>query len=264
MKTTVALLLVLLSLSTTAQAQQRIGLGQSIQGKLDSGSLKMEDGSFYDMYRYDSPGNETIRVTLTSTDFDAYLVVGTLENGEFTTLNSDDDGAGGTDSQLDIYLATAGTYHVRANALSEGEMGDYMLRIETSVDVIPTYPTYDITSLRQITVNARGNGMLNGQLTSDSPMLDDESHYEDIIIIGEPGTTMRISLISEEFDAYLQIGEVTSGTFESLASNDDCEEEDTTNSCLTHTFEEGGTYIIRVNTLGSGETGVFGLFIIKE
>ena len=76
MKTWISLFVILLVASATSQAQQRIGLGESANGKLDIGSQTMEDGRYYDLYRYDSPGNETILLMLMSDDFDAYLMVG--------------------------------------------------------------------------------------------------------------------------------------------------------------------------------------------
>jgi hypothetical protein len=256
MKTWISLFVILLVASATSQAQQRIGLGESANGKLDIGSQTMEDGRYYDLYRYDSPGNETILLMLMSDDFDAYLMVGTLEDGKFMLIDENDDGPEDTNSLLEVRLQEEGTYYVRASSLDVGETGGYTLRMTPSFRMTTML---DITSLRQIAIN----GQLNGQLTEESPILDDDSHYEDIVIQGVPNTTVTIGLFSSDFDTYLEIGKATEGYFESLDSNDDCGEEDT-NSCITFTFQDDGVHIIRVNSFEGGQTGLFALFVVKN
>jgi hypothetical protein len=253
MKSWISLFILLLVACATSQAQQRIGLGESANGKLDTGSQTMEDGRYYDLYRYDSPGNETILLRLISDDFDAYLMVGILKDGTFMVMDENDDGPEDTNSLLEVRLQDEGTYYVRASSLDAGETGDYTLSLTPSFRMSPEI---DISSLRQIAIP----GQLNGQLTEESPTLPDDSHYEDIVIQGVPNTTVTIGLFSSDFDTYMEIGKVTERYFESLDSNDDCGEEDT-NSCITFTFADNGVYVIRANSFGSGETGSFRLTV---
>jgi hypothetical protein len=92
----------------------------------------MRDGTPYDLWNYVGAAGETIRITLHSDDFDAFVSIGTVTNGVFTAIESADDGAGGTHSRLDITLPFAGEYVIRANSLSPRRpTGDYILRIDS-------------------------------------------------------------------------------------------------------------------------------------
>ncbi|MEN9839089.1 MAG: hypothetical protein RL177_568, partial [Bacteroidota bacterium] len=104
---------------------------------------------------------------------------------------------------------------------------------------------------------------LTGTFTVDTPTLDDDSHFEDIVIYGVPNTSIVIRLISDEFDSYLELGRFENGDFASIEINDDCIENDK-NSCITYTFEDDGVYVIRANTLGGGETGDFQLTVTRR
>lgn len=371
------LLAVFVSAAAPATAQQRIAMGQSIQGTLDAGSLKLEDGSSFDLYRYDSPGNETIVILMESADFDTYLSLGQLEDGSFTQLASDDDGAGDTNSRIEHTITAAGAYMIRANSLMAGETGSYTLRLQrvgsASASVGSSDAIKDLAIGRTITdrlsasnevlgdgsyaqryrirlnqgqqiritlqgddfdaylmlqdpsgdvvasdddgaggtdarieytsatagphivvVNSLGKEQegefalfvesltagnasgsasaaaerrpirigqsVNGLFTSNSPTLDDNSHYAEYSLTGVPNQTVDITLQSDDFDAYLWIGVLTNGAFESIETNDDGD--DGTNSSITYTFPDSRTYIIRANTLSEGETGTYTLGVM--
>lgn len=357
--------------ATTTSAQQRITMGQSLQGALDEGSLKLDDGSSYDLYRYDSPGNETIVILMESDDFDTYLSLGQLVDGSFTQLASDDDGAGDTNSRIEHSISAAGTYLIRANSLEAGEAGRYTLRLQRAGSASPTPGSGSIKDLAigrtitdrlnasnevlgdgsyaqryrirlnlnqkvQITLqgddfdaylmlldpdgdvvaqdddgdggtdarieytaasagahivivnslgkeqegefalfveslsggNAEGTARstaerrpirvgqsINGLFTSNSPVLDDNSHYADFTITGTPNQTVDITLSSDDFDTYLWIGSLDGDTFSSIETNDDGG--GGTNSKITYTFPDNRTYVIRANTLSEGETGTY-------
>lgn len=104
----------------------------AVTGDLDGEDPKMHDGTPYDMWSYVGRSGETVRITLRSDDFDAFLSIGTVENGVFTAMESADDGAGGTDSRIDLTLPFAGEYTIRVNSLSPRRAtGDYVLRIDS-------------------------------------------------------------------------------------------------------------------------------------
>lgn len=371
MKSVLSLFILALVFVSGLSAQQRIRLGQSIEGELDSGSLKLDDGSYYDLYRYDSPGNETVVVVLESDDFDAYLMVGTLNDGTFTSMDMDDDGAGGTNSRLEVRLEKAGTYYFRANTIAADETGSYTIRLSasdsaptdrmltlgqrvsgtltassltasddtyydaylirgvpnttvsislesddfdaylviglpgddfesiesdddgaggTNSRLVYTFPDSRIYEIRANTLSEGETGSytlsisagsasnptpgpmrrisidsrLTGTLTSASQRLDDDSYYEDILLTGEANAMVSISLTSSDFDSYLNFGRIVNGEFESIQSNDDCSSESTASSCVTFTFADNGTYVIRANTLNEGETGEFILYVLKK
>jgi hypothetical protein len=99
-----------------------------IDAALAASDLRWEDGTYYDLYAFEGQRGERVDLRLVSEVFDAYLMVygpgGAL-------LDSDDDSGGGTDAWCLLDLPEAGQYFVIANALYEGEQGEYLLTLET-------------------------------------------------------------------------------------------------------------------------------------
>jgi hypothetical protein len=103
--------------------------GPAVNGELTEQDGRLEDGSYYDLYIYRGRSGEAVTLSLSSEAFDTYLVVGRMVDGEFESLESNDDGPAGTDSFLRITLPEDGEYAIRANSLSGGETGAYTLRL---------------------------------------------------------------------------------------------------------------------------------------
>ena len=117
----------LLLAASTAAAQSAIRPGETLRGTLSGSDAVLDDGSFYDCFTLRARPGERLEVTLRSADFDAYLAV--LEGRSCAagaSGESDDDGAGGTDSRVGITLGD-GAYSIRANSLGGGETGRYGL-----------------------------------------------------------------------------------------------------------------------------------------
>lgn len=106
-----------------------IRAGQTVSGRLAQGDALAGDESYYDAWVYEGRAGERLRITLRSTDFDAFLSVGQGLGESFDDLQTDDDGAGGTDAQVEITLPRAGTYVIRANTLAADETGAYTLTV---------------------------------------------------------------------------------------------------------------------------------------
>lgn len=118
--------------SSRSSGDRSIAPNTAVSGELDGSDPKMRDGTPYELWTYVGRAGETIRITLRSNDFDAFVSIGTVTNGVFTAIESADDGAGGTHSRLDITLPFAGEYAIRANSLSPRRpTGDYILRIDS-------------------------------------------------------------------------------------------------------------------------------------
>jgi plastocyanin len=110
-------------------AQTRIQVGQTVRGSLASSDAVMEDGSHYDPYTLSARAGQSVTITMRSSSFDTYLSVGRVSGGSFQALGSDDDGAGGTDSQVSVTFPSAGEYVIRANSLAADGAGDYTLEV---------------------------------------------------------------------------------------------------------------------------------------
>lgn len=232
-----------------------ISVGDRITGVLTTRSRLASDDSHYDPYLIEAVANTTVHITMESDDFDAYLVIG-RPGDEFETLESDDDGAGGTNSQLVFTFPDSGTYEIRANTLTSGEVGTYVLTLEVGQ---PPVEAPFLENPRLIGIDAE----LTGEFSADSPMLGDDSHFEDFVITGVPGSPIVIRLLSDDFDSYLEFGYMVNGDFVSIEMNDDCMENET-NSCITFTFEDDRQYVIRANTLNGGETGAYRLTVTRR
>lgn len=96
-------------------------------------------------------------------------------------------------------------------------------------------------------------------LSADNGRLPDGTHYRAFEYKGTSRETITISMAAEEFDAFLILGtgDILSDSFEPLGQNDDGGLGLGTDSRLTYTFEENGTYMVIANTLYAGETGDF-------
>lgn len=111
-------------------AQSVIRPGDTVQGTLSQTDRVLDDDSFYDCFNLEARAGEHLEVTLRSNDFDAYLtVVRRADCPVGDDAESDDDGAGGTDSRVRINTGP-GRYSIRANSLQAAETGRYTLSVE--------------------------------------------------------------------------------------------------------------------------------------
>lgn len=239
----------LLVAALPAAAQSTIRPGDSAQGSLSSSDPSLDDGSHYDCFNLQARAGERIAITLRSNDFDAYLSV--LEGANCTNavaVETDDDSAGGTDSRVQMTLGS-GRYSIRANSLNEGETGRYTLAVETLAAVSTAEAIY----------LGRASTQRFGDLTRDDAVAGDDSLYDCYAFDVRAGQTAGIGMTSQDFDAYLSLHE--GGACDSEISSDDDSLGDGTDAYIEHTFDRGGRYSIRANSLMSGETGRYGLVL---
>jgi hypothetical protein len=108
--------------------------GERIGGYLSRTDPRLDGGEPFHLYRYNGRRGERISVTLRSSDFDAYLVLGTPggRHGVGNALTRDDDGGGGRDSRIEYTLPEDRLYVIRVNPLGAGE-GEYVLDVESNL-----------------------------------------------------------------------------------------------------------------------------------
>ena len=247
---TLALALAATCAAAPAIAQQTISLGQTVRGRIEASDPALDDGSNYDIWNYRGRAGERIIVTLRSSDFDAYLAFGKLDDGECTgDCETDDDGAGGTDARITATLDAAGTYQIRANTVSEGETGSYTLEVRAAAPAPP------VRSSGTIAVGQT----VRGTLDSGDSQADDDSYYDLWTLRGRAGERITITLRSSDFDAFLGWGRMDGGEWDEMESDDDSG--GGTDARLEVTVGSAGTYTIRANTLTSGETGAYTLSV---
>jgi Calx-beta domain/Putative binding domain, N-terminal/Bacterial pre-peptidase C-terminal domain len=124
-----------LSISNTNCPTTAITIGQSINGTLANTDCRLPaDGSFLDAYTFSGTAGQQVAITLTSTSFDAFLI---LNSPTGTALASDDNSAGGTNARIPaatgfFALPTTGTYTIYANSAAANLTGNYTLTLSSS------------------------------------------------------------------------------------------------------------------------------------
>jgi hypothetical protein len=239
-----------------AAAQGNVRPGQTVRGELSSSDPVLDDNTHFDIWRFRGEAGHVYGVTLRSSDFDAYLAVGSsAAEGECDDCESDDDEGGGTDSRVEFHVNSSGTYEIRANSLMEGETGAYTVELEDLGE--GQHQTGGDVALIPI----RSGQSVQGELTDDDAKAADDSYYDLYVYQGRAGETITIDLGSPAFDTYLAVGRMENGDFDELESNDDGP--DGTDSQIRITLPEDGDYVIRANSLSGGETGAYTLRITR-
>lgn len=96
----------------------------------------------------------------------------------------------------------------------------------------------------------------NGRLTERSQRMTENDYYLDRYrVSGERGERIAITMRSEEFDSYIEVGRMIEDGFEVAAYDDDGAGE--LDARLVFTFPESGEYIVRARTLGPNATGTY-------
>jgi CHAT domain-containing protein/Tfp pilus assembly protein PilF len=101
---------------------------QSLTGHLDQNSAQV-DGRYTSTQTFEGTAGEVLTIQLTSEDFDALLI---LVSPDGAKIAEDDDGAGGTNSQIVITVPSTGTYTLIATSVGAGETGQYQLEWRTA------------------------------------------------------------------------------------------------------------------------------------
>lgn len=230
--------------------------GQTLGGALEEGDPVVSDAeeAFYDLYTLTATAGQRVQVDMRAADFDAFLEIGRMQGGEMEVLRSNDDapagaaGEGSLDSRLIFTAPTAGQYTLRARSLGAGSIGIYTL-------AVTQLPPVRVPAPSPVTLGQT----VQGSLSTDDPVNDDEVHYDAYVVRGRPGETLEITMASEAFDTFVAFGRMQGGGFEQIDSNDDGE--DGTNSLLRVTLDRAGEYVVRAQSLSPGQTGAYTLTV---
>lgn len=224
--------------------------GQSLQGRITDDSAETELGGRYDAYRFSGMEGQRVQIIMRSGDFDTYLHIGRAE-GEFEALASDDDGLGeGLNSRLNFTLPETGDYIVRASSFGGGGRGLYALEM-TDRGPAPVAGS--------LMIGATVRGHLD---ENDSMATGDASYYDDYRFQADAGDRLRITMVSNAFDAFLMLGRGLAEDFEIIASDDDGLSD--TNSLIEHEIDQSGWYVLRANSYAPGSTGAYVISIERR
>ncbi|HVH11416.1 MAG TPA: hypothetical protein VM759_00120, partial [Longimicrobium sp.] len=108
--------------------------GERIDERLSSADRRLDNGEPFHLYEYDGQAGERIRISLRSTDFDAYLVLGTPggRHGVGNVLVRNDDDGGDRDAYIEHTLPKDGVYVIRVNPFASGR-GEYTLEVDSDL-----------------------------------------------------------------------------------------------------------------------------------
>jgi redox-sensitive bicupin YhaK (pirin superfamily) len=227
-------------LTSLPTSGRELRLGETVLGRLTGAEATIADDRPVQAWTLQGMAGETLTVRLESDDFDAYLY---LFGPGMTETLSDDDGGGDLDSELTVTFPETGSYTVGAAALSSGAVGAYSL---TAMEPI------DLATLATADRRLRVGSTVSGILTTADPVAQGKP-VQAWALEARAGQLMTIELLSDDFDAYLQ---VAGPGFPVPLTNDDGG--DDLNSRLDVSFPEGGVYRVIASSLG-GSTGTFTL-----
>lgn len=244
-------------LQLTSQGQARpasresIRIGEARDGEISATDGLLEDGSFHDVWTFHGTAGETIRLDLSSNEFDSFLQLGTEAGGAFEELASDDDGGAGLDSRLRFILPETREYVVRAQSLRAGRTGTYSIQLRTAEPERPA--TREPIGL---------DDPRSGTLAESDSRLDNDAHHDLWIYQGRAGERIRIDLGSDDFDTLVGFGHEEDGRFRQLDTNDDGG--DGTDSRLLVTLSEDRPYVIRATSFRAGATGTYRITVSSQ
>jgi hypothetical protein len=99
-----------------------------IEGALDEGDARLDDGSVYDAFELKAEKGQRLRATLESEDFDPSLQL--LDAREKRVAANDDERFGVTRAKLDESIPEDGIYKLILMAQDRGRRGAYRLEVK--------------------------------------------------------------------------------------------------------------------------------------
>lgn len=222
----------------TASVSATIGLDETHAGRLVAGDCLFLHLVRAQAHRLQVDEGTGVRIDLSSTDFDALLVVTDLE---MEVLWSDDDSGGNLDSRIERRIP-AGEYIVWATGYWPGSSGAYQLSVRgVEIELCPAVGTLD------------PGQTADGVLSTTDCVIEGQWYSDTWTMVLESTTTVQVDLTSDAFDTFL-IVENEDGI--GIAQDDDGGSG--LNSRLVHTFGPG-QYRVVATSYFPGETGAYQL-----
>jgi hypothetical protein len=235
------------------QEFSEIRLGESIAGSLSADAPTSIRSGPFRVYRFEGQAGFRYLVDARSDDFDAYLVLAQPVGGITEVLQEDDDGGGGTDARVTFAPEQSGTYLIIVRGWSASSSGAFTLSLGEAGPEAQGGEWFDSgatdspgVGLEDLVVIVPGQ-TVEGELTAQE--------YNHLLVMEvEEGDRLLISLESDDFDTYLEVGMLFEqdgvvNLLDVLWSDDDGGEG--TNSLLRIQVSEGGRLAVRVRPWSS-------------
>lgn len=214
-----------------AAAQESGEVLFSTENRLGPGDQTVSDGSFVDYYQVRVEEGERVAIVVSSDEFDSYLYV-TLPDG---SQESNDDYID-WNAGFEFIAEESGSVEFGVSSLFSGETGSYTLRVVSLPEPTELRPGDRVES----TLDRSG---VAGR------------RADQYIVTGNAGDRLRIELISEEFDAFLELLDS-----EGRRLSDD-DGGDQTNARLSYQFAEDGWLIVTATSYDGLSAGSYELLV---
>jgi hypothetical protein len=226
-----------------AQEVRRIvRAGESVEGALRAGAPTLRSGEHFETWIYEGTAGERVAFSLTSTDFDTYLM---LRGDGGLSLDNDDRAEGTLDSYIEATLPTNGPVRLIVTSYAPGETGSYRLEARS-------LGATESTTGAPLTLGVP----VDGTLRATDPTRAGGQHAQRWIYNGTAGELVTIDLESSAFDTTLAL-DTPSGN---VLTNDDVERRNT-NSRINFRLEESGPHVVTVSSYLAGVTGPYQLVV---
>ncbi|MXO72418.1 pre-peptidase C-terminal domain-containing protein [Alteraurantiacibacter buctensis] len=229
------------------------GLRGAQQGTLAAGDEQLNSGEYYDAYEIDGRAGQQLRVNLSSTAFDTYLM---LRGPDGSTFDNDD--SDGTNSALDVTLPANGTYRLIVTSYRSGETGSYNLTTNGAQIALSSGGRGSNSAIGGATAagTLRPGGIVSGELRQGDPTLAEGEFFDTWTLEADPGTQLVIEMTSTAVDTYLAA--FGAGDYQ-VSNDDDPSGRNGTNSRLDVTVPGSGTLTVAATSYAGGETGPYRL-----
>jgi hypothetical protein len=238
------------AVTTPAQAQQQIAVGQAMSGSLTVSDLQWTSGERYDPYIFYGQAGQFVTITMSSSDFDSYLILQDM-NGNQLAYN--DDGGGGLNAQIQQTLPMTGTYRIIARAYRANAFGNYTLMLagQGGVAMTPTPMAAPMAITTPNQLNTLGQIGANQQVSGNLTPMDQRWDSKPIQVWAFPcnaGQPFQVDILST-WDNYALVFDPLGTT---VARDDDTGEG--LNARINYTCTVTGVYRLGVTTFTSSTT----------
>lgn len=236
------------SVATLIEPAGRLAVGQETRGALSTADYLSLRNTYLDVWAFDAEAGMQVTIDLMSPDFDPYLYV---VGPGFTGALNDDDGGGGCNARLVVTFLERGMFRVIASSALERETGVYTLRLAEGNVPGPSHGCGepDPAALAALPTAGRRIGVgdtVAGRLSDADRRLEDRP-VQAWALEGRAGQQVVITLVSEDFDAYLYL---TGPGLEGALTDDDSAGD--LDARLEVTLPADGTYRIVAASLRGG------------
>lgn len=201
-------------------------------------------------YTFEGSSGDTVTITLTSPDFDSYLI---LQGPDGRSVAEDDDSAGNLNSTIQNFsLPEDGTYTIIASSNNRAEVGEYL--IEVTGATITAAQALTPTAPPPTPIAQQGGDIAVG--TSVTGSLGDDAETTSYAFTLDTDQSVTITLTSDAFDTFVSLQDANSTE---LTSDDDGA--GNLNSRIENYALTAGTYMIVVSSSGGVFSGEFTLTV---